>query len=66
MLFNSGDRVDVRKSKCGYTGPGEIVDHAFGNTWLVKVSKDGFLPLIMVRLGEMVHCDVQPEKPKKK
>ena len=55
MLFQDGDKVEVRRSKQGYTGPGEIVSVAYGSTFLVKVEIEEKPTVILVRLTEMIH-----------
>jgi len=65
MLFNSGDSVEVTDSKCGYKGPGVIVDAAYGNNWLVAIDDPKFPKVILVRLGGMRTSSVTSSKPKK-
>lgn len=36
-IWNEDDWVEVKKSTCGYTGPGQLVSLAYGTTWLVRV-----------------------------
>ena len=56
--------VEVRKSKCGYKGIGEIVSVAYGSLWLVKISAEGFPPIITVRFTDMAHSAGKTSKRK--
>lgn len=56
MLFQPDDRVEVRKSNSGFTGPGQIVDVAFGINYLVRVEREGRTTVILVRATWMVHA----------
>lgn len=62
MLFHPGDRVQIRKSKRGYTGSGEIIDLAFGINFLVKVEIEGKETVILVRAMDMVHLKTEGKK----
>lgn len=55
-LYNPGDLVYVKKSKSGYTGPGELVSIAFGSFWLVKkLEPDGKNLLCLVNAKDLKH-----------
>lgn len=62
-IFNVGDVVEVRASKCGYQGPGKIVGTAWGIYLMVAID-DAIHPVITVRATNLVHrkegdCDVR-------
>lgn len=52
-LLNSGDQVQVRTSTSGYVGPGELVEIAYGITWLVKVERNGVPTIITVKATQL-------------
>ena len=55
MLFQPDDRVEVKKSSSGYTGPGQVVDVAFGINYLVRVERGEKTTVILVKATCMVH-----------
>lgn len=75
-LLNEDDWVQVTSSNCGYVGPGQLIDIAYGVTWLVKVEKEGVETVIAVKaqhlktLGETTpkpaFSDKDKDKKKKK
>lgn len=52
--FQPGDKVNITRSKCGYTGKGTVVCRAYGFAYLVRVDgKDGGSKIILVRAPDM-------------
>jgi hypothetical protein len=55
IVFNPGDAVMVKKSRCGYTGPGVIIDQAYGVYFLVRIEDNQYRPIILVRMTDLSH-----------
>lgn len=52
-MYNPGDQVEVLNSKRGYKGPGQIVDQAHSNYYLVKVEIEGKPTVITARFQDL-------------
>jgi hypothetical protein len=64
-MFKPGDQVEVKVSKCGYTGPGTVLDLAYGQFYLVQVKRTEGNPIILVRFTCMVHDRTTRQGPDK-